>query len=52
MDLGFESQKLILEQESASSRYNVCQFSDKTKNLDFLDPNLPENGFRIGNSEN
>ena len=26
-------------------RYHVYQFSDKTENFDFLDPNLPKNGF-------
>ena len=35
----------MLEEESASLRYHVCQFSDKTDNFDFLSPNLPKNGF-------
>ena len=30
----------------------VFQFSDKMENFDFFGPNLPKNGFRIGNSEN
>ena len=42
----------MLEQESASSRYHVYQFLDKTDNFDFLGPNLAEKEFRAGNSEN
>ena len=30
----------------------VCQFSGKTHSSDFFSPNLPKNGFRVGNSEN
>ena len=32
--------------------YHVCQFSDKTNNFDFFGPNLPQNGFWVGNPEN
>ena len=31
--------------ESASLRYHVYQFSDKTNTFEFLGPNLPKNGF-------
>ena len=30
----------------------VCQFSGKTYSFDFFSPNLPKNGFRVGNSTN
>ena len=30
----------------------MCPFSGKTGNFDFFGPNLPKNGFRVGNSEN
>ena len=30
----------------------VCQFSGKTNSFDFFSPNLPKNGFRVGNSKN
>ena len=30
----------------------VYQFSVKTNSFDFFSPNLPKNGFRVGNSEN
>ena len=52
MNLVLKFRKLILEQESAISRLHVYQFSGKTNNFDFFGPNLPQNGFRIGNSEN
>ena len=42
--------KEILKQESASSRYHVCQLLDKTKNFDFFGPNLPKKEFKVGNS--
>ena len=29
----------------------MCQFSGETDNSDFFGPNLPRNGFRVGNSE-
>ena len=32
----------MLEQESASSRYHLCQFLVKTDNVDFFGPNLPK----------
>ena len=36
----------MLEEESGSWDTNhVYQFSDETDNFDFLDPNLPKNGF-------
>ena len=37
----------MLEEESASLRYHVYQFSDKTNNFDFLSPNLPKIGVKI-----
>ena len=30
----------------------VCQSSGRTNSFDFFCPNLPKNGFRVGNSEN
>ena len=36
---------LSLDSESASLRYYVHQFSDKTDNFEFLGPNLPKNEF-------
>ena len=33
-------------------RYHVCQFSGKTNNFDFFDPNLPKNGFWGWNFKN
>ena len=36
---------LSLDFESASLRYNMHRFSDKTNNFKFLNPNLPKNGF-------
>ena len=40
------------EELSASSRYHVWQFSDKTNNFKFFAKNLPKNGFRVGNAGN
>ena len=40
------------EELSASSRYHVWQFSDKTDNFKFFAKNLPKNGFRVGNAGN
>ena len=42
----------MLEWESASSRYHVCQFSGKTNKFDFFVPNLPRNGFWGHNFKN
>ena len=42
--------KQMLKQESASSRYHVCQLLDKTNNFDFFGPNLPKKEFKVGNS--
>ena len=42
----------MLEQESASLRYHVYQFSDKANNFDILGPNLPKNGFWGRNFKN
>ena len=42
----------MLEQESASLRYHVYQFLDKTDNFEFLGPNLPKNGFWGQNFKN
>ena len=36
----------------ASLIYHVCQISDKTNNFDFLNPNLPKNGFWGWNFKN
>ena len=57
MDLGLKFEKTNIE-----IRINIfeilcvyvlaCQFSGKTNSFDFFSPNLPKNGFRIGNSEN
>ena len=52
MDFEFEIQKTNVEQESTSSKYFVCQFSDKTNNFDFFGPNLSKNGFWGQNFEN
>ena len=30
----------------------MCQVSGKTDNFGFFSPNLPKNGYRVGNSEN
>ena len=43
---------LSLNSESASLRYYVHQFLDKTDNLKFFDPNLPKNGFGDRNFKN
>ena len=40
------------EEESASRRYFVCQFSGKMGNFDFFGANLLKNGLRIGKPEN
>ena len=44
--------KIMLELESASLRYHVYQFSDKTNNFEFLVPNLPKNEFLGQNFKN
>ena len=36
---------LSLDSESASLKYYVHQFPDKTNNFEFLDQNLPKNEF-------
>ena len=43
--LGWKFRNIMLEKESASSRYNMCQFSGKRNNFEFFDPNLPKNEF-------
>ena len=50
-DFGIEMLKM-LEKKSVSSRYSLCKFSGKKENFEFFGPNLPKNGFRVGNSEN
>ena len=50
--LGFEIQKTNFGIRICISKYHVCQFSGKTDNFDFSDPNLPEKEFWVGNSEN
>ena len=42
--------KQMLNWESASSRYHVCQFLDETENFDFFGPDLPKKEFKVGNS--
>ena len=42
--------KQMLRQESASSKYHVCQLSGKTKDYDFFGLNLPKKEFKAGNS--
>ena len=42
----------MLVQESASLRYHVYQFSDKTDTFDFMGPNLPKNRFWDRNFKN
>ena len=49
---GQNFKNLSLDSESASLRYYVHQFSDKTDNFDFLGPNLPKNGFWGQNFKN
>ena len=39
--------KQMLKQESASSRYHVCQLIDKTNNFDFFDLNLPRKEYHV-----
>ena len=42
----------MLEEESASLKYHVYQFSDKMNNFELLSPNLPKNGFWGRNFKN
>ena len=49
---GQNFKNLSLDLESASLRYYVHQFSDKTDNFEFLGPNLPKNGFWGRNFKN
>ena len=49
---GRKFKNLSLDLESASLRYFVHQFSDKTDNFEFLGPNLPKNGFWDRNFKN
>ena len=42
---GWNFKSLSLDLESATLRYYVHQFSDKTDNFEFLDQNLPKNWF-------
>ena len=49
---GQNFKNLSLDSESASLRYYVHQFSDKTDNFEFLGPNLPKNGFWGRNFKN
>ena len=50
--MGRNFKNLSLDSESASLRYYVHQFSDKTDNFEFLGPNLPKNGFWGRNFKN
>ena len=52
MDLGLAIQKTIARIRISISIYHVCQFSGKANSFDFFSPNLPKNGFRVGNSKN
>ena len=52
MDFGLE-----IEKTNVGIRINILeipcgQFSGKTDNSHFFGPNLPKNGFWVGNSEN
>ena len=49
---GQNFKNLSLDSESASLRYYVHQFSEKTNNSEFLGPNLPKNGFWGWNFKN
>ena len=49
---GRNFKNLSLDSESASLRYYVHQFSDKTDNFEFLGPNLPKNRFWGRNFKN
>ena len=56
-DLGLKFEKTNIEMrinifEILCVYVRVCQFSGKTNSFDFFSPNLPKNGFRVGNSEN
>ena len=56
-DLGLKFEKTNIEIrinifEILCVHVRVCQFSGKTNSFDFFSPNLPKNGFRVGNSEN
>ena len=42
---GLKLRKQMLKQESVSSRYHECQFSNKTDNFDSFGPNLPKMDF-------
>ena len=50
LDQNFKN--LSLDSESASLRYHVHQFSDKTDNFEVLGPNLPKNVFWGRNFKN
>ena len=50
--LGFEIHKTNVGIRINTLRYQVYQFSDKTENFEFLDPNLPKNGFWGRNFKN
>ena len=52
MDLGLKIQKTNVGIRMRSSRYRTCQFSGKTANFDFFDPNLPKNEFWGRNFKN
>ena len=56
-DLGLKFEKANIEIrinifEILCVYVRVCQFSGRTNSFDFFSPNLPKNGFRVGNSEN
>ena len=56
-DLGLKFEKTNIEIrinifEILCVYVRVCQFSGKTNSFDFFSPNLPKNGFRVGNSRN
>ena len=50
--LGKKFRKLMLEYESASSRYHLCQQLSKKDNFEFFGPNLPQNRFWGRNFKN
>ena len=49
---GRNFKNLRLDSESASLRYYMQQFSDKTDNFEFLGPDLPRNRCRVQNLKN
>ena len=51
MDLGFEIQKNNVGTRINNLEITSVPISGKTNNFEFFGPNLPKNGFRVGNSK-